>query len=208
MLTDTQIETLCKKMDIPLEAIVFKDEMPYPLKYNRSYFVNLENSKDKDGVDNQGSHWCCLQVNKYKNGNIEPFWFDPYGMPAPEEISKYVKDQTGQVLPYNKRDIQSLLNNACGYYCCALLHYVNAFSHRSRDFYEDINCFLEMFDDLNVSTDFKKNEYILKHFFQSKDPKLRKVIDIDTIDGDDVGGGIDMMKIPVDFKTIDMKKVR
>lgn len=200
MLTDIQIEYLCKTMDIPLEAICFKDEMPRPLKYNRSYFINLEDAVDEEGKENTGSHWCCLQVNKYPNGKIEPFYFDPYGMPPPEEINKYVKDHTGQILPYNKRDIQSLLNNACGYYCCALLHYVNVFSHRSRDFYMDIECFLEMFDDLNVSTDFKKNEYILKQFFQSKDPRLRKEINLDTIMSEDYEGGVDMGAIPVDIK--------
>jgi hypothetical protein len=61
-----------------------------------------------------------------------------------------------------------------------------------------------MFDDLNVSVDFKKNEYILKHFFRSEDPSLRKEIDVikstESITGEDEKGGIDMMKIPCDIK--------
>jgi hypothetical protein len=63
-----------------------------------------------------------------------------------------------------------------------------------------------MFDDLNKSVDFKKNEYILKHFFVPKDPKLRKEIEIDSqparIVGEDSGQGIDMMKIGVDVKQL------
>ena len=39
-----------------------------------------------------------------------------------------------------------------------------------------------MFDDLNSSVDFKKNEYVLKHFFQSNDPANRIPISLkDTI---------------------------
>jgi hypothetical protein len=55
-----------------------------------------------------------------------------------------------------------------------------------------------MFDDLNKSVDFKKNEYILLHFFRSKDPKLRKEIDnikpIESIKNDSEKGGIDIFK--------------
>ena len=87
-------------------------------------------------------------------------------------------DTFGQKLPFNTRDIQSLMNNACGFYCCALLHYINPSKYKSGNFYQDIETFLGLFDDLNESVDFKKNEYILKHFFQPSDPKLRKEIEI------------------------------
>ena len=35
-----------------------------------------------------------------------------------------------------------------------------------------------MFDDLDEKYDFKKNEYVLKHFFLSKDPAMRKSVEI------------------------------
>ena len=35
-----------------------------------------------------------------------------------------------------------------------------------------------MFDDLNKSTDHLKNEFILKHFFRSKDPAKRTPVEI------------------------------
>jgi hypothetical protein len=71
--------------------------------------------------------------------------------------------------------------------------------------------FLHYFDDLNKSIDWKKNEYILKHFFLSEDPKERKVVDVlsqdhsfyDKILEEDEKGGRDLMKLPVDIKTID-----
>ncbi len=72
------------------------------------------------------------------------------------------------------------------------------FSHRTGDIYLDTEQFLEYFEDLNKSTNFLKNEYVLKHFFQSEDPKLRKEIttiaDTDSIT-EDTNGGIDAFKI-------------
>jgi len=61
-----------------------------------------------------------------------------------------------------------------------------------------------MFDDLNKSVDFKKNEYILKHFFRSEDPSLRKEIDVikptDSITGEDEPSKRpDVFKMPVDI---------
>ena len=206
MLTDDQLQDMCHRMKIPLEGIVFKDELPSKIKYNKAYIINLENEYDDEGRPNDGSHWTCLQVNKYDNGKIEPFYFDSYGMPPPESVKKAVLNTTGQKLPFNTKDIQSMMNNACGFYCCALLHYLNAFPQRTRNLYDDAETFLSFFDDLNKSVDFKKNEYILKHFFVPEDKKLRKEIDVIS-DPDRIVGaeGIDMMKIPVEVKMVDKK---
>jgi len=178
MLTDEQLKDLCGKMNVPLEGVYFKDELPRKLKYNCAYIINLENSVDKDGDENEGTHWTTLQVAKYPNGKIEPIFFCPYGAPPSESVIKFVKDGCGKYLPYTKRDIQSLMNNACGWFCCAFLHYINAYPQRTKDLYQDCEQFLDFFDDLNVSVDWKKNEYLLKHFFQSSDPALRKAIDV------------------------------
>ena len=203
-LTDSQITELCKRMKIPLGGIVFKDELSSPLEYNKSYFVNLEDSHDEDGNENDGTHWTFLQLAKYPNGKIDKIFFDPYGAPPSENIKKVVKETTkSEGLPYTKKDIQSLLNNACGYYCLGLGHFINASQYRSGSLYDDVNTFMEMFEDLNTSVDFKKNEYVLKHFFRSEDPSLRKEIDVIT-DADEKGG-LDLMKVPVDVKMMNNK---
>lgn len=204
MLTNSQLSDLSTKMGIPLEGIYFKDELPSKLKYNQSYIINLEDSVDKDGNENEGTHWTCMQVNKYPDGKIEPLFFDPYGAPPSENIKKFVLTNTNKTLPYTERDIQSLMNNACGWYCLAILHYVNASQYRTNDLYTDVSNFLDLFDDLNVSADWKKNEFILKQFFQSSDPAKRKTIEViadpNTIMNEDAKGGKDMFKIPVDIK--------
>jgi hypothetical protein len=180
MLTDDQLFHLGNAMDFKIEKICFKDELPKVLKYNTAYIINLENSFDEEGNQNEGSHWTCLQVNKYPTGLIEPIFFDPYGQPPAEAIKKFVTDNIHKDLPYTDKDIQSLMNNACGWYCCSFLHYINKFPHRTNNLYVDVAHYLDLFDDLNTSANYKKNEYILKHFFQSSDPAKRKEIDVFT----------------------------
>lgn len=179
MLTDSQLEQLCDKMAIPLAGIYFKDELPNKLEFNKSYIINLQDEYNDKGELQSGSHWTCVQVNKTPNGTIQGIYFDSYGAPPPEDVKKRYEKTTGKVhLPYNTKDIQSLMCNACGWYCCAFLHFINTFSHRSRDLYQDTDNFLEFFDDLNKSVDWKKNEYILKQFFQSPNKKDRKEIEV------------------------------
>jgi len=201
MLSNSQIEELSVKMNIPLEEIIFKDDCPDKFKFNKSYIINLEDEYDEAGNLQSGSHWTCLQINKYPNGKIESMYLDSFGSPPPTEIIDCYKRTTGKShLPHNTKDIQSLMSNACGWYCMAYLHFINNFSNRTKNLYDDTEHFLEFFDDLNKSVDFKKNEYILKMFFQPKDKKLRKEIEVisnpENIDNDTNNDN------RIDFKTI------
>lgn len=212
-LSDSQIRELCTKMSIPLADCVFKNELKAPLQYNKAYIINMEDSNDEDGNENDGSHWVFLQCNKTPNGKTECIYFDPYGQPPPEHVKQIVKKTTGKGLPYTEKDVQSLMNNACGYYCLALGHFINASQFRSNSLFHDVTTFMEMFDDLNKSIDFKKNEYILKHFFRSSDPKLRKEIEVikptESITSEDNAGGIDAfdgVKMPVEIKMMPPNK--
>lgn len=213
MLTDTQIEELNKRMNIPYGGCYFKDELPKSLEPNKAYYINMQDSEDDDGNENSGTHWTYLQVRTTPKGNAEPIYFDPYGQPPPENLIKQVKKDFKKHLPHTTKDIQSLMNNACGFYCCALGHYINSSRYRRNNFYEDIDEFMDMFDDLNHSIDWKKNEYILKLFFQSEDPTKRKNPDVltqthddyDRILNEDEKGNKDLMKIPCDIKINDKK---
>ena len=200
-LTDSQIEDLCQRMSIPLGDICFKDELPDKLDFNKGYFINLQDSVDQDGKPNQGTHWTYVECVKYPNEKTEAIYFDSYGVPPPENVKRVVKNTLGREgLPYVTKDIQSLMNNACGFYCLAFAHYINASHYRTNNLYTDVDTFMDLFEDLNKSTDFKKNEYILKIFFRSADPKLRKEIDV--ITNDDTKGEIDGFRIPVDVKVL------
>jgi len=175
-LTNFQIEDLCKRMKIPLVFCGFKSDLKNekPLQYNKSYIVNLEDEYDNEGEPNDGSHWVCFQVNKYPNGKIEPFYFDSYGVGCPTEVEEF----TGMKMPYQKKDLQSIVAEVCGYYCLALLHFVNASPARSGHLYSDCEAFVDLFEDLAVSKDHLKNEWILKQFFQSEDKSKRNKTEI------------------------------
>ncbi len=199
-LTDTQITDLCKRMNVPLGDICFKNELPEVLEFNKGYFINLQDSIDQDGQASPGTHWTFVECVKYPNDSKDAIYFDPYGVEAPENVKRVVKNTIGrQGLPCTKKDIQSLMNNACGYYCLAFAHYINSSIYRTSKLFNDVETFLSLFEDLNHSTDFKKNEYILKMFFRSEAPELRKEIDVLA---DDTPGEIDGFKLPVDVKVL------
>ena len=207
-LSDVQIKDLCKRMNIPLGGVFFKDEIKN-YDYNKSYFINMQDSVDEQGQMNPGTHWVLLQVNKTPNGKILPIYFDSYGISPPKDLLKLVKGSDKMTLPHTNKDIQSLMNNACGFYCLAMSHYINSSKYRTGNLYEDVNNFLDIFDNLNNSVDWKKNEYILLHFFRSSDPALRKEIDnikpIESIQKESEKGQNDLMKIPVSVKYNDTK---
>jgi hypothetical protein len=119
MLTDSQIEILCTKMQIPLAGIFFKNELPRKLEYNKGYVINIQDSHDGNGLENSGSHWTCFYVAKYPNGNVEPIYFDSYGMPPPKQVEKFMKWLTIQdskmELEYSARRLQ-YKNTECGVY--------------------------------------------------------------------------------------------
>jgi len=201
MLTNFQIEDLCQRMKIPLARVCFKDELPRVLELNKTYIINLQDSDTDDGQPNVGSHWTALQINK-ENDKLCPIYFDSYGAPPPEIVKKVVKRMTGMKhVPHTNKDIQSLMNNACGWYCCAFAYWVNTVRFKSDSIYDSADSFLSLFDDLNKSIDWKKNEYILKHFFRSSDPKLRTKINVDEIVEDDTGRP-DIARIPVEVKMV------
>lgn len=180
MLSDDQIRELCSRMSIPLadkKSIVFKSEIKAKdLQYNKSYFINLEDEYDENGKLNSGSHWTAFQIVKYPTGEIDPIYFDPYGIGAPEIVKEEIMKFCKKKVPYSTKDVQSMMSNCCGWFCCAFLHFINNFPRRTGDVYDDTELFLDYFDDLNKSTDFLKNEYTLKLFFQPKDESLRKPI--------------------------------
>jgi len=205
MLTDLQIEELAKRMSVPLEGVYFKDELPKPLKCNMTYIINLQDSITEEGDENGGTHWTMFQVNKIKDKYL-PFYFDSFGAPPPEAVKMAIKKEFKAHTPYTKKDIQSLMNNACGYYCLALSHYINKYSGRTGVFYDDIDDFLDMFDDLNTSIDWKKNEYILKQFFLEEDKNKRMNNDVYDKSYEDYeriveedGKRIDIDKIPDEY---------
>ena len=189
MLTNGQIEDLAPKMGIPLEFCGFKDLLPKKLKPNRYYMINLEDADDEEGP-NEGSHWTGFQVRKTNNGHTSAVYFDSYGVGPPQIVTRLLKSNFNVNPWYPKKDVQSIVNNACGFWQLAWAHYINDKRFMSESLRKDTESFLTPFEDLRTSLDYQKNEWILKHFFMSKEnpkqiplPKdLLKTIPSDSIE--------------------------
>jgi len=174
-LSDIQIKDLAKRMGVELAFCGFKNELLIQKKRpNCAYILNMEDEFDSDGTPNSGSHWVCLVLIKHPNGRKDSCYFDSYGAPPPESVKKFV----GKDVPYSSKDIQSLMGSVCGYYCLAFAYWCLSYDHRTCNLCEDAQSFTDLFEDLNVSTEWKKNEWLLKHFFQSADPGKRKPINV------------------------------
>ena len=179
-LTNYQLLDLGKRMNVPLESPYFKDELPLNLKSNVGYIINLEDEEDENGDPNTGSHWCALYIREYPNEKREAIYFDPYGTGCPQDVEKSMKKTLGKSIPHTTKQIQDLNSDMCGWFCLAFLYYLHTYPKRTKDLYQDVSNFLSFFDDLSKDENMiKKNEFILKHFFRSEDPKLRKKIDVD-----------------------------
>lgn len=179
MLTNIQIEDLAQRMKIPLEFVGFKSNLPKKIKTNKAYIINLDDEVCKDtGIQSGGTHWTTFIVMEYPNGKQEGIYFDSFGVAPPEIVKKRLMDNFKMKVPYNTKDVQSLMNQACGWYCLAFQHFINAYQNRTKNLYWDVEEFLSLFEDLNKSVDFKKNEYILKMFFQPEDETKRKPIEV------------------------------
>ncbi len=184
MLTNTDIETLAPRMGIPLAFCDFKDLLPKKIQGDKLYIINLEDEQDKETREiNDGSHWVGFQVRTYKNGRKpEAVYFDSYGKPPPKVVIQRIKEGFNVPVWHPTKDVQSIVNNACGFYQLAWGHYVNDPRFISKGgLKEDTEEFLSPFNDLNKTHDYQQNEFILKHFFQAKDPALRKEIDLPPI---------------------------
>ena len=192
MLTNSQVEMLAPKMGIPLEFCGFKDLLPKKIKPNKYYMVNLEDGEGDDGELNKGSHWVGFQCRTSNNGHKGCVYFDSYGKGPPKVITKLIKENFGLTPWYPTKDVQSLVNEACGWYQLAWAHFVNDKRFATNSLKKDTEEFLAPFEDLNHSLDYHKNEWILKHFFLSKDnPKtvpLPKEL-VGTIDNDEIERG-------------------
>jgi len=168
ILSNSQIELLAEKMGVPLAFCGFKDMLPKKLEFNKTYVINMEDAYDGDGNPNEGSHWTAFQVNKYPNGNIASMYFDSYGQAPPEIVKTKIKGLSKQAgVPYNTKDIQSMMADVCGWYCLAWAHFINKSPYKCGDIHQDTDNFLSLFDDLNKSVDWKRNEYFLRQFFRA-----------------------------------------
>lgn len=111
LLTNFDIEELCKEFKIPLVGCIPKDKLRQMRYKSGGYVINLNDSTQN------GSHWTSLYVK-----DDDCCYFDSFGVGPPLEVLRFCK---GKKLIINKDQIQNLNHESCGYYAIAFLYYMS-----------------------------------------------------------------------------------
>ena len=113
-----------------------------------------------------GSHWVALVINDNKQG----IYFDSYGLESPKEIKNLLKSNQYKIGNTTK-NIQSLMSNLCDFFCLAFIYFLNVSKFRTKNIIYDASIFIGLFEDLDLTHDVFKNEYVLSLFFSDKESK-------------------------------------
>ena len=169
MLSNLDLENLCIHYKLPMQDICMKDELPAQVE-DGNYILNLQNSKDKNGNYNVGSHWLGLIIK----GN-ESCFFDSFGAPPAKEICDFIKKRRKCHLAYNNWVIQDLKSDNCGYYALSYLIFMNSENSLKTSLYAKFNNYLNQFGDDTI-----QNDAILKDFFRkmggNMPPKIKRLL--------------------------------
>ena len=163
MLSDVDIYDLAQQLRIPNKIeCYYKDNLKMSkFEPEKAYIVNLASETD----DNFGTHYTLLfsKRNAFRENALEYLYFDSEGGPPPLEVLEFIGKPK---IPYSDKPIQGRFNNSCGFYCLALLHYLQVFPNRLDNMYLDVEMFLDLFDDTQEKVDTLHNEMMLKEFFK------------------------------------------
>ena len=184
MLTNTQIFSIAEKMNMKDKIVdcLYKDKLSdINFEEDKAYIINLQDSPTKD-EDLNGTHFTLLYSQTFtKDDVIEYVYFDPTGIPPPQEVLQFVgKSQ----IPYTIKNIQGKYNQSCGWYCLAFLYYLTTFPLRTTYLYTDVENFLSLFEDnLDEKIDLMKNELVLQSFFKETPitEELKGEVDVNSI---------------------------
>ena len=116
ILSNLDLINLCENLGLPLIFCGSKDLIylvPKSRRKNKFYIINL------DGVEGGGTHWTCLSTFT----NYE-YYFDPFGVVAPNIIKRFKNDVKIKKLFYNDVQFQSKRSTVCGWLIIAWLHFL------------------------------------------------------------------------------------
>ena len=144
ILSNIDIEQLCKLLKIPLIACVSKNRLKDYKPVNGGYIINLMDS------GGGGSHWVALWI--HQNNAI---YFDSFGEIYPYDVKKFVKNKN---FYYNTDQIQHLTQDSCGYFCIFFLY----MTHSNQHLYPRVllNRFINVFSDNERDNDNILQKYL------------------------------------------------
>ena len=83
-------------------------------------------------------------------------------------LKKIVEKRYKRIIQYTTKDIQSLMDSVCDWYCCSYLFFVHNFAQRTKDISYDTAIWLDFFNDLAEVSDYKKNIFVLELMMQEQ----------------------------------------
>ena len=63
------------------------------------------------------------------------------------------------------------MSNLCGFFCLAFIYFLTVSKYRTKNIINDASMLLDLFEDLDITNDIYKNEFILSLFFTDKKSK-------------------------------------
>ncbi len=116
MQSNTDLEQRCRDLRLPLLAVVTKDKLK-DIKYHKGTYgiiVNLQDDFTSEGVDESGTHWTGIYVEK---GHA--VYYDSIGMIPPADVQLWLYDHRPWM--WSNEQIQSTSKQWCGTY---VLHFL------------------------------------------------------------------------------------
>lgn len=141
--TATELISECRKLRIPLKAIVFKDELKTLNPQKGAYIINMANS------NTPGTHWIGL-FNTIENGKKESYYFDSYGIVPPTEIIQFANRWGDSYITRSTEQIQPVKEGFCGQFTVLFLQYMSNFKY-GLDGKDRLKDFLKLFKDYKHS---------------------------------------------------------
>jgi len=165
MLTNFDIERICKKLDLPIVGVFSKNELYNIPRKIGSYYINLMDDDKVDGEGNNGSHWVFAKI--YSDADreesdseddkprlVHALYFDAFGFGMPKSVSDFLKPF--KPVYCNNREIQNINSTECGWYCI-VCDYILEEWQDGETYLDDYSKFLNLWN-----KDVKKNLTILK----------------------------------------------
>lgn len=114
--SDSQLEHLAHKLNVPLVWVGTKDQLPSKLQ-NGGYICNLQDDVNSDGTQQHGTHWTAFIVEN--NGCA---YMDSFGFPPCAQVQIFLREFLP--FPYNAMQIQNTRSGHCGKYALYFLYFM------------------------------------------------------------------------------------
>lgn len=117
--TNIELYTILKKLYTGYKINITPIESLNSIKHHKKQIIIV--NMHKPGYKSRVGHWVLI-VNK---GNDECIYFDSFGVVPPEKILKFMRGykELGLIdkMIMNKKEIQKMSEDACGWYCLLFL---------------------------------------------------------------------------------------